>query len=195
MKKANMVKERIIKATIHLITESDGDIANINTRAIAERANVGIGLINYHFQTKENLLEICVGRIIGKVITAFNPLPLPTTQTPDALLKHSMKLVFDFLIENPAISRISILSDFKNPQMNDHTMKSATGARQKMSNLDMPERERLVLSFALVSLMQAFFLRKEQSGELFGYDINIKEQRDEVLDLIIDKLMGGYEHG
>ena len=42
--------------------------------------------------------------------------------------------------------------------------------------------------------MQALFLRKDLSKELFGYDINVKEQRDEVLDLLIDTLFGKVKH-
>ena len=47
-------KEVIIKATTELIQENDGNITKITSRRIAERAGVGLGLINYHFESKEN---------------------------------------------------------------------------------------------------------------------------------------------
>ena len=190
MKKVDGAKEKIIEAAVGLINESEGDAADINTRAIAERAGVGVGLINYHFQTKENLLEICVERIIGEVIAAFNP-PYPPAAPPLTRAKSTAKLVFDFLVDHPAVSRISILSDLKNPQPMDNTMRSAMGIQYIMGGLDLPERERSILAFALVSAMQALFLRREQSGALFGYDINRKEQRDGVLDLLVENLLGG----
>jgi len=192
MKKSKEVKEKIIEATISLITESDGDVTDINTRAISDRADVGVGLINYHFQTKENLIDICVERMIGRVISAFAP--STPEQTPAARLKHTAKLVFDFLVDNPAVSKISILSDHKNPKMNDNTIISAMGMSKGLGNLGISAKEQFVLAFALTSVIQTLFLRKEQSSELFGYDVNLKEHRDEVLDLLIDTIFGGFCH-
>ena len=58
------IKEKIIDATVSLIESSDGLIENITMRAIAQKADVAVGLINYHFTSKKNLIEICVQRII-----------------------------------------------------------------------------------------------------------------------------------
>jgi len=188
MKKPTEAKEKIIEATIGLINESNGDIADVSTRAIAERAGTGIGMVNYHFQTKENLIEICVERIIEDVISEFNA-PVPE-QTPAARLKRTSKIVADFLMNNQAVSRISILSDMQNPKQNDNTMRSAKLIGGTLGNLNITDRERLFLSFTLTSIMQTLFLRKEQSGELFGCDMNNKEQRDGILEFLVDSLFG-----
>ncbi len=65
------LKEQIINATIALIENSDGLIENITIRAIAQKANVAVGLINYHFESKKNLIEVCVQRIISHVMATF----------------------------------------------------------------------------------------------------------------------------
>jgi AcrR family transcriptional regulator len=190
MKKTQEVKERIIEAATSLIAESEGDVTGISTRAIAEKVGVGVGLINYHFQTKDNLIEICVERMIGEVIAAFAPETKKLSQVES--LKHSAKMVMDFLIENPAVARISILTDCKTPKPDDNTMKSVISVNAKIGNLGLSDKEKFILSFALTTAMQAIFLRKDQSGDVFGYDVNIKEQRDNVLGLLIDSLFGGY---
>jgi len=191
MKKSQEVKEKIIEATICLISESDGNLATINTRAIADKAQVGIGLINYHFQTKENLIEICVERMIGRYIFKISPSVLE--QAPVSRLKHTAKRVFDLLMDNPAISRIFILSDQKNPKIDDNTVKSALGICKVLGDVGIPKDERFVLSFALISIIQTLFLRKDQSGELFGHDINVKKQRDDVLNMLIDTMFGKFD--
>ena len=191
MKKSLEVKERIIETTISLITESDGDVATINTRTIAEKAQVGIGLINYHFQTKENLIELCVERLIGRYVFKISPSVLE--QAPVPRLKHTAKQVLDLLVDNPAISKISFLTDHKNPKMNDNTVKSTQGIYTVLGDVGIPERERFILAFALISTIQTLFLRKDQSSKLFGYDLNVKEQRDEVLDMLIDNMFGRFE--
>ena len=59
-------RNRIIKAAIELLDEHS-DPARITVRQIAERAGVGTGLINYHFQTKDNLLQEAVSSVTGNL--------------------------------------------------------------------------------------------------------------------------------
>ena len=69
-KNAN-VKNRIIEVTTELIEKHNGNIKDITARMIATKADVGLGLINYHFGSKEKLITECVQRIIEKVVTEF----------------------------------------------------------------------------------------------------------------------------
>lgn len=55
-------KERIIQATIDLINEKGEQMSGITVREICKRANVGLGLVNYHFGNKDKLIELCVER-------------------------------------------------------------------------------------------------------------------------------------
>jgi AcrR family transcriptional regulator len=73
--KSEKTKENIIANTIALIRETNGDTASISIRKIAERANVGTGLINHYFATKENLLEVCVQTIISEIGTDMSRFP------------------------------------------------------------------------------------------------------------------------
>ncbi len=190
MKNSEDVRQKIIDVTIDLINKSNGAIEAITTRAISEKAGVGVGLINYHFQTKDNLIEICVQRIIGTVITKFKPAANEKLNVKDRL-KSTAKEVADFLIENPSVSRISILSDHIKPQIFDNTMKSVQGFLLGLSDSDMSDRDKKILVFALTSVLQALFLRRELSKELFQLDFSIKQERDIFIDIIIDNMFGG----
>ena len=68
MEKTKNIKEHIMDVTTQLIQESDGDINQITIRRIAERAQVGLGLINYHFGSKDKLILECIQRIINNVV-------------------------------------------------------------------------------------------------------------------------------
>ena len=70
MKDTTNVKDRIIEVTTAMIEQHAGDTKAITARVIAEKADVGLGLINYHFGSKENLITTCVQRIISNVVTA-----------------------------------------------------------------------------------------------------------------------------
>lgn len=192
MKKAQDAKEKIIKATTELIQESRGNAVEITTRAIAERANTGIGLINYHFQTKDNLVEVCVQQIIGEVISHFKP-DVSQNVSGKEYLKCIVKMVADFLAENQAVAQISILGDYKAPKILDNTMKTVMGFCLSLKEYDIPNRDKTVLMFTLTSVLQAAFLRRELSGELFGYDFNDKSQRHSLIDFIIDSILKEHD--
>lgn len=48
-------KERIIQITIELLKEYNGDTKKITSRLIAERADIGLGSINYFLEVKKTL--------------------------------------------------------------------------------------------------------------------------------------------
>lgn len=106
-------------------------------------------------------------------------------------LKSVVKMVADFLMGNQALSRISILADQAHPAVNDNTMKTIKGLNTVIANSDGVLRQSDRFSaFALTSILQSAFLRKDLTSELYGYDSYIKEQRDSFIDLMVDKLFG-----
>jgi len=188
MKEAVEAKEKIMLAATQLMEESGGNPDTVTTRAIAEKAGVGIGLINYHFQTKENLIELCVQQIIGNVIYQFKPDGIEHLKGSE-LLSVVVKMVADFLTENPSVSRISILDDFKSPKSMDNTMKTVKGFCSSLIECDFSEQEKNLLAFTITSVLQAMFLRKEISKELFGFDFNNKSERDSFIDFLIKRII------
>ena len=64
-------KEAIIQATIKLIEEKGEHLEEVTVREICKRAGVGLGLVNYHFGNKDNLIELCVERIINGIVENF----------------------------------------------------------------------------------------------------------------------------
>lgn len=183
----NDAKQAMIAATIELIQENGGNTEELTVRAIAERSNVGIGLINYHFQTKENLIEVSVQRIIGEVISKFKP-DMSGNLNRVEQLKKVVKSVADFLAEHPSVSRVSILGDSKTPKTSDNTMQTAKGFGLSLQDVNLPDKDKALLMFMLTSVLQAVFLRRELSEELFGYDFNDKVQRDRLIDAIMNHM-------
>ncbi|GIO41162.1 TetR/AcrR family transcriptional regulator [Paenibacillus apis] len=181
----NDAKKAIVDATIELIQESGGNIEELTVRTIAERSNVGIGLINYHFQTKENLIEVSVQQIIGEVISKFKP-DMNGNLNRIEQLKNVVKSVADFLAGNPSVARISILGDFKTPKTFDNTMQTVKGFGLSLKDVNFPDKDKTLLMFMITSVLQAVFLRRELSEELFGYQFDDKVQRDRFIDVIMN---------
>lgn len=192
MKKADIVKEKIIETTIGLIRKNNGMIDNITIRDIAKLSEVGIGLVNYHFGTKENLIEQCVQRIITKVITSFQPQIYENMNAVNRL-KTVAKQVADFLMDNPEISKISIIADLSSPKIMDNTMKTVMGFMTTIAvQNEEKQAENKLLSYCMTLILQGVFLRKDTTKDTIGYEINDKEERDKFIDYVINKL---FEEG
>lgn len=66
----SLKKERILEETLKLISEEGFD--NVTIRKIAKRANVNVALINYHFGSKNKLLNIALKKILSVLMETFS---------------------------------------------------------------------------------------------------------------------------
>ena len=188
MSKNENIKDHIIEITTKLIEKYNGDTKSITARMIAEKAEIGLGLINYHFGSKENLITECVQRIIGKVVANFHmeQKPCPDKERLSIVATY----VFDFLFEHSAISRISILGDFEKYTYNCNSVYAQKGFMKSIQN-DISESDKNILVFALTAAMQAAFLGSETVKQLFGYDFQKSEDRALYIKKLVNILFEG----
>lgn len=174
-------KNHIIEVTTELLKEYNGDTQKITSRLIAEKADIGLGSINYFFGSKENLIAECVQRIINKVLTEFTPDITDCTKNDG--LSDKTRLIswasqtLDFLFENQAIANISILSDMQNYLANSNSIYTQKGFAFAIRGKQNEEAKKLLV-FILVSAMQAAFLAKNIAKEILGYDLYSKSERN-----------------
>ncbi len=186
------IKERIIRATISLIENSDGLVENITVREIARKAGVAVGLINYHFLSKQNLLETCVQRIISQFMAGFSPDKSPEDEGERADKdSHGIgsftKSVFSFLLKHPEISKISMLGDLSHPDTGSNSSVSFRAIFKAMPETEAEDRRR-IKSFILLSTIQSAFLNRQISAELLGFDLRLKEDYSRFFRLVADIL-------
>ncbi len=173
------VKEKIIESAIALLQEKR-DVEKVSMREIARRADVAVSMINYHFQTKDNLVRLAVQRLIGSVIgKADTSLPMKS------YLKNAMR----FVSAQPGISRVSILTDYTSGKLDDNSsrvtesvyriLKETIGA--KHSDLELR-----LMAHTQVAAVQVLFLRSELFRKETGMDFYDDDQRDTLMDMIID---------
>lgn len=183
-------KQAILDATMALIQEGTGDIDEITTRTIAARAKVGTGAVNYHFQSKENLISICVERIIAGTIAAFAP-AIDFARPPVQRLHWVATQVMQTLFDQPSVSRISILSDFSAPHDGDNTDKTIRGFLHVLRPAGPWTASEKQAVFAYVAAMQAMFLKQAQFSMLTGLDVTDMAQREGYLLWLTETLFGG----
>jgi len=194
MKDKNEIKTAIIDAATALILQSNGDIRKITSRAIAEKADVALGLINYHFESKEKLVAVCVQRIINQVLMQFSPDKKDYSEadglTDSQRLTAWAQQTFDFLFGNYSIAKISILSDFGNYEPHSNAAITQMGFYLALRG-NIPESKKRLIAFSLTSTMQTAFLTGENSKAITGYDLSEKSERDLFIEEVVSLLMGG----
>lgn len=194
MKDKDNSKEAIIYATTQLVQECNGDVSKITLRKISERANVGLGLINYHFGSKEQLITLCVQRIINNVVMCFSPDKKVYNKEPELADKERLtdwaKQVYDFLFDNYNISSVSILGDMQNYNSKCNSVYTQKRFSMAIQN-DIGEDTKKILVFMLTSAMQVAFLSGDSSKEILGYDLKVKEERDKYIESLIELLFVG----
>jgi AcrR family transcriptional regulator len=167
-------KEAIIEATIRLIEEKGDDLSQITVREICERAGVGLGLVNYHFGNKDQLIEICVERMINGTIERFRSLEA-TTQGLDPFEKLAKlgDMTLDFLFAHPAIARISALGDLRHPKADDNVERTQAAYVPLVAACrpDLDETAARRKAFELVTVMQQAFLRSDVLSDELGIDL------------------------
>ena len=193
MKKENS-KELLIEATINLINEYNGDVSKVTIREIATRSGVAVGLINYLFGNKDNLITICVQKIILNVVTTFTPnLNIDSSLDNNSKAKYKLsataKQVFEFLFNNKSIARISILNDYKDYSDNSNSCMTIKGFTRLLGDLEVDELKKERIAFYLTSTMQVAFIRSLSNSNYLGYDFTNKESRDRFIDDLIEKLL------
>ncbi len=188
MDKNAHIKNHIIEVTTKLIEKHNGSIKDITARMIAAKAGVGLGLINYHFGSKEKLITECVQRIIGKVVTEFQM--TEQYETDKERLTNCATYVFNFLFEHSAISRVSILGDLQNYTENCNSVLTQRGFSLSLKS-DISNEDKSMFVFILTAAMQIAFLGSETLKQLLGYDFTKIEDRAAYIGKLVDFLFEG----
>lgn len=173
-------KEAIIQATIKLIEEKGEHLEEITVRDICKNAGVGLGLVNYHFGSKEKLIEMCVERIINGIVERFqNMREEAKALSPFEKLEYLGNMTLDFLFEHSAVSRISVLADMQTPKANDNTHRTYVAYLPLVAacHPDWDETTVKRKTFCLITIMQQIFLRYETISKMLYIDLSQRDNR------------------
>lgn len=173
-------KEAVIQAAIALIEEKGEHLEEITVREICKKAGVGLGLVNYHFGSKDKLIELCVERIINGIVERFQMIQENEKElTPFEKLEYLGNMTLDFLFEHCAVSRISILTDMQTPKEHDNTHRTYAAYLPLVAACrpDWDEETVKRKTFCLITVMQQTFLRHETISKMLDIDLDREDNR------------------
>ena len=104
-------KDKIFQAAMELVTEGKTD-QQITTREIASKAGVNLALVNYYYQSKENLLSQVVGTMMGDIIEQSNQNSQTGTDA-QTKLRNMLLVTADAAFKYRNICKIAISLELK----------------------------------------------------------------------------------
>lgn len=184
-------REKLLKNTLELI-KTEEDFSKITVRRIISNAGVSLSAVNYHFGSKERLInEVIRIPIVQYLSSQPNPYELYKGE-PVKILKESIKLPAAYLAENPNISRVSILTDMSEPMENDLSVQTMEYWRPaiKMVFPEISNEETGAILWEILSTIQAAFVRDKNFKRQTGIDFFDRKAREGFIDKLVDSLVG-----
>ncbi len=186
------VKERILRAALELIRE-EAAFEKVSMRRVAEKAGVAVSMVNYHFQTKQNLIDRAVQEFVGSVIEDSTPGESEAHANPVEEMRAHLRGAAEFVAGNPGISRVSIFRDLQAGELGDNSSQVAETVFRQLKPIfedRKSEQELRVMAQLQVAAVQQLFLRAEVNRELTGLDFYDDHDRQILLDIVIDTITG-----
>lgn len=182
-------KEAIIAATYRMLEEGL-PVQALTTREIAKRAGVGIGLINYHYQTKEHLLDAALGLYVENFASQLNETARTLNGTAKQKLKNLIKSALDQMTRSPSVTRLAMLRSYEKGDPADFTgmFKSVCAPLIGEITGGDPYWSQLIADLFVFTLEGAF-LRGETEKTATGFDFFDDTQRGQFADNVVETVL------
>lgn len=181
-------REDILTAALELVHEQGEDLSSLTVRSVCERANVGIGLVSYHFGGKDGLIAACSQAIVNDIIDVFEERrDAMGSATPREKLRSLGWLTLSYLFDHEAVSRTSILQDMQHPGEDSNTVRTFRAFVPLVAACrpDWDENAVRAAAWSLIVQMQQAFMQCEHLRMTTGTDLRDIGQRQAYHDTIL----------
>lgn len=179
-------KERLMNTVVGLLLENK-DVSRITNRQIAEMADVNSAMINYYYQSRENLLNMavthCMESTAGKLFEVTDK-----NDSPSQRIRTMIKAISTFSFGNYSLSTLSIAADIKAGSIYTSSLILPL-LKEIFPNKS--EAELKVTALQIVVPMQIIFLNAENYKKYLSADIYDEAGRNKLLDSMIDNILKG----
>jgi len=178
-------KRQLINATKSLLSKSD-TFKNLTARAISSEANTNLAMINYNFNSKDELIKIAVDEIISDEFQQIT-IHSDSTDSPKQQLKKLLYQICDITLKYKELTRLSmpyflLNDDIKLPYDLLPYVKKHYGDKKSDS-------ECKIIAFQLVYSFQLIFYRHADFYKYSGFNIDNKDDLHKLIDFNLDILL------
>jgi len=177
-------KEKIFQAALELISTEENS-GSITTRQIAGMANVNLALINYYYQSKENLLSQAAGYKMGDIIDQV--LERSNTDVDAATkIKKLLATTADFSFKHNELFKIAVTGELKEGCKNSCALIIPL-LKEIFSNKN--EAELRTIALQLILPFHYIVLYPERYGDYLNTDFFDEQQRTRIINQMTDNIL------
>jgi AcrR family transcriptional regulator len=183
-------RERIVRAALAVLDETE-DVGRVTVRRIAKRAGVAVGAINYHFGSKDDLLNEAVAGEMERLAERWTGGFGRYERDPVEGLKATLKGIAAVVARYPRYARISVSHELLHGRLG--TARLLLPALREALDPTHSELQLRVIALQLVAPMQVAFLRAAVFREFAGVELQDDRARDELIDALVNNLIPSRE--
>jgi len=183
-------KERLVNVTIKMICMGKKP-SEITVKDITETAEVGNGMVNYHFQSKDNLIRLAVKKVMSCATKSLGEkMKAKENEPPISRLIIILKDVVNFIANNSEISKIAILDDLENNQAAAHLLSCEESYNKCLEDLYGDNKHKLwSKNYLIAGYINYIFLKAEKIKNETGFDFYNKEEREKAIETLVEELV------
>jgi TetR/AcrR family transcriptional regulator, regulator of cefoperazone and chloramphenicol sensitivity len=183
--KKQAARIRILEAALLILHEKKNPEA-VTIRDIAEKADVGIGLINYHFKSKDRLLMEAIGSEMAMAADLWQSMAENDEEDPRENLFKMLVQLSDMGAEQMYLLKMAASFELLEGEVN--TPHFIVPFVKRITGYD--DLDARLVAFSLISALQSAALRQEAFKNYSGYSMEDKHERDELVYRLIDACLG-----
>lgn len=182
-------RNSIIKAAMDLLSEGK-DVEKITVRQVAERANVGVGLINYHFNSKNNLLSVAVAAFMAEMVTDLGAPRDDDDSNPVVKMKNMLQKLYGFAAQHENLIQFTITQNLLNGEM--QTPLFIVPVLKEIFGVEKDEMQLRIIALQILLPIQVTSINPGAFLLYSGIDLHNEKQRNQFIDTLVDNV---YEKG
>ncbi|MDE5756426.1 MAG: TetR/AcrR family transcriptional regulator [Clostridia bacterium] len=187
-----VTKDAIIDEAIAILEEKGDDPQKLTIRELAGRLGIGVGLVNYHFGSKEVLVNRCVKKMIMAIVEEFHKVRTSLAyMKPKEKLNYLCLMTFDYLYTKPNVSKVALIYDLGNTSNDDTTSEliDAYIPIVKDCKPSYDDQKAYLIASRVIYIIEQSFLRTDVIRLRSGVDLNNSEERKEYLENLLKDMI------
>ena len=185
-------KERMIKATMELLLSDGQDIARITVRQIAQRANVSVGSISYHFGSKDNLLSAATENAAADMVKNLLQRIECSDISPESRLKAMLKALFNLSVSKEKLAQFVLVQVMQRGRL--HAPLYLIPVLKELFQ----DKEELGLRILALQLLKPIETATAAPAAFLlycGVDVYNEDARNQLIDTVVENLLRPSKHG
>ena len=186
MSQDTKTKEKILQAAAGLLADRL-DTDRITVREVAREAGVGVGLINYHFHSREELMSQAIGSVMAGMAGNPSQWNAEPGGDPAAGLAGMLKDLYEYAATYEKLIRFVLLQGIQRGE-SDAFLYMMPHLREALPGKD--EFALRIVATQILLPLQAASINPEAFRAFSGVDLRDKKQRDRYIDTLVLNLLG-----